>query len=211
MKLKDRTNKKYGRLTVVMLHKSIVSGGRKRVFWECQCECGALILAESGRLESGYTKSCGCLRQETTKNINMSHGESNKTKEYRAWSKMKSRCFCKTDAKYYAYGERGISVCDRWINSYPNFLKDMGRAPSKIHSLDRRNVNGNYEPGNCRWATPHQQMNNMRQTIIINRRGESMSMKEWCTKLQIPYKQAHALKQKKGYSFDQIINHYGKV
>lgn len=118
------------------------------------------------------------------------HGEGAKhsiTKEYRTWTKVKCRCLNKNNTGYADYGGRGIKICDRWINSYENFLEDMGRAPSDNHSIDRIDNNGNYEPGNCRWATQVEQHNNKRSTKMLELDGVIMSMKQWSIKLGYSY------------------------
>lgn len=113
------------------------------------------------------------------------HGEARKTKEYWIWASIKSRCYGKNQKTFSDYGGRGITVCDRWRDSYPNFLADMGRAPSPKHSIDRINNNGNYEPGNCRWATKIQQANNTRVNRMIEYRGQIKTLSEWCRELNI--------------------------
>jgi hypothetical protein len=112
------------------------------------------------------------------------HGESDHngksaTPEFRAWSRMIGRCTCKSNKDYHRYGGRGIRVCDRWINSYENFLADMGRKPTLGHSLDRADNNKGYEPGNCRWATQREQCNNRRSNRLITHNGETHSITEW--------------------------------
>ena len=99
--------------------------------------------------------------------------------EYRAWQAMKRRCWNPNDVRYERYGGRGIKICDRWMSSYIDFLKDMGRKPTQKHTLDRINLDGNYEPSNCRWATPEQQMRNRRNNVVITINGISKSACEW--------------------------------
>lgn len=130
------------------------------------------------------------------RNINVSvaktkHGEcsfyNGKTKEYRAWRGIKTRCLNIKNHKYKDYGARGITVCDRWLNSFENFLADMGRAPSQRHSIERNEVNGNYEPSNCRWATPKEQSNNTRRNFLVEYNGEIKTLAQWCEQLGLRY------------------------
>lgn len=137
-----------------------------RIRWRCACECGGETITTTCALRSGKTKSCGCLVGEKAAARNRAsarHGESVKSApspEYYSWTAMKSRCLNPNAAKFDIYGGRGISVCDRWANSFEAFLADMGRRPSPKHTLDRIDGDGNYEPGNCRWATPSEQNKN---------------------------------------------------
>jgi len=121
--------------------------------WLCRCFCGRLFECRQNSLRSGNTRSCGCLRYRNTIRGENEHI----TAEYRAWAEMKRRCYNSRCGCYMRYGGRGIIVCSRWLLSYRLFLQDMGRKPSVKHSIDRINNDGNYEPTNCRWATPHEQ------------------------------------------------------
>lgn len=135
---------------------------------EYLCACGVAFSAVVNNVMSGNTKSCGCLRKEVvaaTGRKNRRHGESRQTAEYRTWMGMKIRCYYPNTNGYENYGGRGIKVCERWLNSFESFLADMGRRPSTSHSIDRVNVNGNYEPKNCRWATDKQQRRNRRCSL----------------------------------------------
>jgi hypothetical protein len=165
---KDRTGQIYGRLTVIGFAGNDED---RHSLWSCHCECGKRITASSALLNNGHTKSCGCLnnelRAERGRTLNATHGESRKGKktgEYISWAAMKERCLNPTCKDWHNYGGRGITICPQWVDSFETFLSDMGRRPTKNHSIDRfPNNDGNYEPGNCRWATTEEQGKNRRQ------------------------------------------------
>ena len=160
-KVKNRIGQRFGRLLVIGY--SHVTKERSAA-WECKCECGQIIVVRVQHLRSGHTQSCGCYNRERVRKALFKHGNAvrsqPKTPEYNSWYGMKSRCYEKNAKGYKNWGGRGISVCDRWRNSFPNFLADMGRKPSPDLSIDRIDNDGNYEPGNCRWATRSQQQRN---------------------------------------------------
>ncbi len=161
----DMTGLKFGRYTVIK--KAIQVGKKKR--WWCRCECGIEKEVDGCHLRRGKIKSCGCLGREHLRRVATTHGKS-KTPEYYIWCTMKQRCILPNAKSYANYGGRGISVFGPWIKDFPRFLSDVGERPSPELSLDRIDNNGNYEPGNVRWATPKQQAANKRPRIAI--RGE---------------------------------------
>lgn len=157
----DLTGKVYGRLTVISF--SHTKQPKHRHYWNCICQCGNIHVAQSYLMRAGLTQSCGCLKKEAFK-YSITHGESHRTKEYSAWSCMKSRCLNPNCDKYKWYGARGITIHPIWIESFEEFLKHVGRAPTPKHSLDRINNDGNYEPGNVKWSTHKEQCANRRSS-----------------------------------------------
>jgi len=116
--------------------------------------------------------------------------EMSKTKEAYAWHAIKGRCYNPKNRAYKYYGARGIKVCPEWRNSFRSFYNDMGKAPSKDHSIDRINVNGDYAPENCRWATIKEQNRNKRTTVFVTLNGEQLSLAEACERFGIRYEYA---------------------
>jgi hypothetical protein len=131
--------------------------------WACECSCGNGIIIRRNRLIDGSTRSCGCLASEESRKRLTKHGEYRST-ENAIWNSMIQRCTNPKNQDWPNYGGRGVTVCSRWL-TFENFLSDMGRRPSKDHSLDRKESSGNYEPDNCRWATSIEQNRNRRDNI----------------------------------------------
>lgn len=169
---------RYGRLTVV----SEAERGKdyKRRF-VCQCSCGRTTTVQLSHLRAGDEGlSCGCRRVEQAAVIgksNVRHGRS-RTREHYVWADMKRRCSQQSHHAYAGYGGRGIRVCDRWVESFEAFFADMGECPDGM-SLDRKDNDGNYEPGNCRWSTRRQQQRNRRTNRLITAFGETLCVAEW--------------------------------
>ena len=160
----DLTGKIFERWAVVRRDGSDVRG---RAAWLCLCACGEQRTVSGSNLIGGISKSCGCLKSERTKARKTTHGHTKRSgtkrltsKAFGVWSSMRQRCTNPNNDHYQYYGARGISVCKRWEN-FENFLADMGEPPPKL-TLERKNNDGNYEPGNCRWATYLEQAANKR-------------------------------------------------
>lgn len=156
---RDLVGERFGYLTVVERANPSATG---MVRWLCRCECGTTKLIQGSSLTNGYTKSCGCHRNDN-KRRHGHHTNTGKTGEYNSWCGMKQRCYNPGATQYKDYGGRGITVCERWRDSFENFLLDVGPSPGPGYSIDRINNDGNYEPGNVRWATAKEQAVNRRK------------------------------------------------
>ena len=164
MMRRDITGLVFERLTV----KGYVGSSKGKSIWECICTCGNITRVSLDRLTSGNTRSCGCLKSENIVLDKTVHGHAKhgfSTPEYRSWQGMKYRCYNPKSKSYQDYGGRGIKVCEKWKNSFENFLKDVGLKPSKEYSLDRIDVNGDYTPENVKWSTNKEQVLNRRPSI----------------------------------------------
>jgi hypothetical protein len=155
-KLIDLTGRRFGRWLVT----AYAHGSRLGAYWRCICDCDACRVVNGHELRRGGSKSCGCLQREQASARCKTHGMS-KTMEYVCWQQMRARCFNPHHRAFENYGGRGISVCEPWANSFEAFFADMGTRPEGC-SLDRIDVNGNYEPGNVRWADSKTQTQNRR-------------------------------------------------
>jgi hypothetical protein len=167
-----QTGDRYGYLTVIQEVESRRKPSSQVVRqFKLKCDCGNEIVTVLGYLRSKITNSCGCYNKQRTSDVSRKHGETTVngkrkfTPTYQSWRCMRERCLYPKNPRWKHYGGRGITICDRWLNlkdGYINFLNDMGPRP-KGTSIDRIDVNGNYEPDNCRWATDIQQMKNRRK------------------------------------------------
>lgn len=167
---------KFGRLTVTGLIRKETCG-RFRNFSVCKCECGITKDVLQSSLFKGITKSCGCYSAEVTARTMTSHGKAC-SPVYQAWYSMKRRCYgnAKRDQPY---RDRGIIVCERWLSSFQNFYTDVGDRPTLRHSIDRINNDGNYEPGNVRWALPNVQARNTTRSKRYFFDGKNLTLPEW--------------------------------
>lgn len=168
--VEDKIGKRYGKLTVVsrLSHKP-----GKPVYWKCKCDCGNERIVDSYALNCGKAIQC----KECSKPFSY---RQRYPRIYRIWQAMKSRCFYVGNKRYSDYGGRNITVCEEWKNSIEAFVKwSLSNGYQDNLTIDRINVDGNYEPSNCRWVTLKKQANNTRKNVIIERNGESHSLSEW--------------------------------
>lgn len=158
---------RFGRLTVLEEIDPIFFGKVKSRRYNCVCVCGASSIVSHSHLRSGNTTSCGCFIRGKLIEVNIRHGHAKRNAAsltYRSWRKMMARCRDPKSNRYALYGGRGIKVCERWASSFSNFLAEMGERPSKAHSIDRIETDGNYQPGNCKWSTALEQRHNQRRS-----------------------------------------------
>lgn len=189
----------FGRLRVV---RRASSKGAHSTYWECECSCGNTAVTRTAHLLNEKTRSCGCLTREN--NGGWKHGGAHSA-TYKAWQSIISRCTNPNDAVSFSrYGGRGITVCDRWLHSFENFRADMGDRPSPEYSIDRIDNDGNYEPGNCRWATRTQQARNRRSCRLIQYNGITATLADWADRLGLP-KQVLYNRIRKGWSEERAL------
>lgn len=185
MRFVDLTGQKFGRLSVI----ERAPNKKDRVAWLCKCDCGNEIVTTSRLLQTGQTTSCGCFHRERTKLTHTKHG-GRYDKLYAVWIVMRDRCYNLKNKDYADYGGRGIIVCEEWRNSengFQNFrewAKNNGYRESL--SIERMDVNKNYEPCNCKWATQKEQCNNKRNNRIITFNGKKQTLSQWAEEVGIP-------------------------
>lgn len=167
---------RFGKLTVIEECKERYK--HNVIKYKCQCDCGNIFYTRSVSLRSGKTKSCGCLK----------HGKSN-TRLYKIYEGMKKRCYCETDYHYVRWGERGITICDEWLNNFMSFYNwAMSNGYQDNLTIDRIDNNKGYDPTNCRWITNKEQANNRRSNVRLTYNGKTQTIAQWAEELNIHYK-----------------------
>lgn len=179
----DISNQRFGRLITI---KRVIPPGESKNKWLCRCDCGNECLVRTSDLRSGRTQSCGCLKTELDHMRNRSHGMSC-TSLHKRWRSIKDRCFNPKNKSYKNYGGRGITMCSEWKNSFESF-RDWALSNGYKESLtiERRNVNGDYEPSNCLWIPLKEQAKNRRSSHLLTFNGETHNIREWSKILGIP-------------------------
>lgn len=201
-KIIDLTGQKFGRLTAI---KRVGSSKNKSALWLCKCDCGNEIIATSNNLRNGNTQSCGCLATEIRRKLCTKHNMRN-TRIYRTWKSIRQRCYYERNDHYKYYGARGIIVCEEWKKDFLSFYNwAMANGYRDDLTIDRINVNGNYEPSNCRWITLKEQNNNRRSNHLITYNNETKNLQQWIDKFGIKRADFYYL-LKKGYKETEILN-----
>lgn len=196
----DLTGQRFGRLTVIKRDGTIYG----QASWLCICDCGKSVVVRGYCLRKGETRSCGCLAAELAQKRLITHGAT-KTRLFKIWSNMIARCYKPYHKSFKDYGGRGISICDEWLHSFAKF---QGWAIANKYadnlSIDRINVNGNYEPSNCQWLTMKEQGQNRRTSRIITINNCSKTLSEWADKYGI-IPETIARRIKAGWSEEKAI------
>lgn len=210
MRTQDLSGMTFGRLTAV---KCIGKNRNGKYVWECRCSCGKHHCVEAQKLKSGHTKSCGCYHDEASRmkeNKHRKHGlvfscDGKKTRLYRIWTGMKTRCLNPNSDHFDRYMGRGITICEEWRDNFKAFhdWAIMNGYRDDL-TIDRIDPNGNYCPENCRWETAKSQTRNRGCTVSISFNGESKTLKEWSQIIGVPYTTLYA-RYKRGLSPEAIL------
>lgn len=201
--VRDRVGMRFGTLTVIRLLPK--KSGEVHRYWECSCSaCGKLKVMASENLNHKL-RSCGCLRRSLLGRASITHGATigrKETREYKSWLSAKARCKSKTNMNY---GGRGIKMCHRWWLSFIAFKADMGPCPEGC-TIDRINPDGDYEPGNCRWATIHTQSNNKRNVKQYTHNGRTLTLPQWSREIGVKLDALRARMFLLGWSLQKTLD-----
>lgn len=202
----DLTGQRFGFLVVQSF--AFYSKQKRHCYWNCLCDCGNKSIVSAQCLRRGYTKSCGCYNSKLKKQFgghHITHGYSSHPICNTYWS-MKARCYNKNHDAYKRYGGRGITVCEEWLHSSDAFVKwALENGWKEGLTLDRIDVNGNYEPKNCRWITRSEQALNKRNTIFITYKNQKLTISQWSVKTGLSYTVINT-RRHKGWSPEKILN-----
>lgn len=205
----DLSGKKFGRLTVIRFLQP-EERKRKRYTWLCKCDCGKIVQVEGGKLTLGNTRSCGCLVVDFISNLNKKYKYTSK-RLYSVYKGMLSRCYDENHREYSNYGGRGVTVYQEWLESYDAFAEWAFNNGYKENAkylectLDRKDVDKNYDPDNCRWVSNQVQQNNRRDCIYAEYNGEVHTCMEWSKILGMTYQKVH-YHLKRGKTIAEILN-----
>ena len=201
MKIKDLSGKRVGRLTVIGLSEK-QSGRHLR--WKCQCDCGNYLDVLGLNLSRAHTKSCGCYKLERTSEVKTIHGMSNSSL-MNVWRNIHSRCYSPKNKSYKDYGARGIKVCPEWKEFIPFMEWAFKNGYEENLTIERINVDGDYEPSNCKWATIKEQANNKTNNVYITYKGETKTLPIWAEELDLPYKTLYSRLKYRKWSVEEAF------
>ena len=196
----DMTGKRFGSVVAISVAGKATSGDIK---WLFRCDCGNEFEANGYYARTLKVKSCPSCSRERSRLAAVKHGLTDSV-EFSTWADIQTRCYNKKGTGYKNYGGRGISVCQRWLDSFENFLADMGPRPSNDHSIERMDNDGDYEPSNCRWATRIEQANNRRTNVNVTINGVTKTMSAWCKEREVLLPTA-SLRHKLGYRGEDLF------
>lgn len=196
----DMVGQRFGRLVV----QERAGSWKRQWSWRCLCDCGTTSVVPGHPLRAGHTKSCGCLLEETRGQSSVTHGLTD-TAMYRRWSDIKTRCFNPNSPAYHNYGGRGVTMHSSWADDFAQFLADVGEPPFEGATLDRIDNDGDYAPGNVRWATKTEQNRNRRDSLYIEYDGETRHIKEWAADLGMDYLTLQQRIRKYGWSPEKAL------
>lgn len=205
---KNIQGKRFGKWLVVSVGPSKMYSGKIKKFfraWNCECECGTKKVITTNSLTCRTSTSCGCDRTRT-----ITHGKSG-TKLHRAWKLIKNRCLNPNCEKFHLYGGRGIRVNAIWINDFEAFAAHIGEPPTPEHWIDRIHSDGNYEPGNVRWATPLEQQNNRRNNVRVECDGKLLTVSQWSRELGLKPWKIRDVSRVTGETYSQVIHRLSAV
>lgn len=207
-KLQDLTGLKFNKLTVIEL--DIATSTVKHKKWICKCDCGNLTSVFGTNLKQGTTTSCGCQSSRNNARklikVNTTHGLS-RSKIYHIYHTMKNRCYKKSSKAYSDYGGRGIAICDKWLDSFEVFNNWAVSNGYEVGlTLERIDVNGNYEPSNCKWITQSEQSDNKRTTLYATINGETKTLKEWSAISGVKYNTLRARYVDYGWTGKKLLS-----
>ena len=206
-KFVDLTGQVFGRLTVI---ERVDLPTKSYAVWLCKCSCGRVKKVRSCHLRNGVIVSCGCYHKEKISKGRRTHGET-KTRLYNTWKNMKSRCYWKGHEFYRIYGGRGITVCDEWKNSFETFRNwALEHGYSDKLTIDRIDVNGNYEPSNCRWITQKEQCHNKNTNRVVEYHGKKGVFLDMCRRLNVNECTIRS-RMKNGCSFEDAVEKFKKT
>lgn len=205
--VKDLTGQKFGRLLVLERADDLIqTNGKHRIRWKCVCSCGNTKILTKDALLHNRVQSCGCLRKETTRKLKTTHGL-RKSRIYRIWTNIKTRCTNLNADNYCYYGEKGVQMYSEWYNNFTSFYDwSIKNGYKDTLTIDRIDTKGNYEPSNCRWITSKEQQNNKLNNHYITYKGTTHTLMEWSKILQIKNSTLHKRINYLGWSVERAFS-----